>query len=108
VSYSTAFIAASTYGSAGADVYVDGVLVGTVARSATMDSTDGLRIGNALNTGTAHWDGIVAEVIVCDELTSANQDTVEGYLAHKWGLTANLPVGHPYTVSYTHLRAHET
>jgi hypothetical protein len=28
--------------------------------------------------------------------TSADQEKVEGYLAHKWGLEANLPAGHTY------------
>lgn len=39
----------------------------------------------------------IAEIVV---LQSAPADSVrqrvEGYLAHKWGLTANLPAGHPY------------
>ena len=26
-------------------------------------------------------------------------EKAEGYLAHKWGLTANLPVSHPYKSS---------
>lgn len=31
-----------------------------------------------------------------DQLTSNRLQVIEGYLAWKWGLTANLPVGHPY------------
>ena len=46
---------------------------------------------------TAYWSGDIDEIIV----TSAYLDTfeiqrIEGYLAHKWGLTANLPNDHPY------------
>jgi hypothetical protein len=41
-----------------------------------------------------------AEVIVSSTLLSTlNRQKVEGYLAHKWGLTANLPNDHPYKVS---------
>jgi uncharacterized repeat protein (TIGR02543 family) len=43
------------------------------------------------------YNGSVAEVILLD--TTANQEqrqTIEGYLAHKWGLTENLPAEHPY------------
>jgi hypothetical protein len=29
-------------------------------------------------------------------MTTADRQRVEGYLAHKWGLTANLPADHPY------------
>ena len=28
--------------------------------------------------------------------STSDREKVEGYLAHKWGLTANLPSGHPY------------
>jgi hypothetical protein len=41
--------------------------------------------------------GQIGEIIM--SLTALNDTTrqrVEGYLAHKWGLTANLPAGHPY------------
>ena len=29
-------------------------------------------------------------------VTSSQRQTIEGYLAHKWGLTASLPAGHPF------------
>lgn len=42
-------------------------------------------------------DGNIAEVIFCDEKnTDADRQKIEGYLAHKWGLQANLPNDHPY------------
>ena len=41
--------------------------------------------------------GTYAELIlVSDVLSTLNRQKLEGYLAHKWGLGANLPVGHPY------------
>jgi len=38
-----------------------------------------------------------AEVLVFDAIQStADRQRIEGYLAHKWGLAANLEAGHPY------------
>lgn len=44
-----------------------------------------------------YWSGYIAEfVITHTTLSTLNRQKLEGYLAHKWGLGANLPVGHPY------------
>ena len=44
--------------------------------------------------------GNIAEVIFCDEKnTDADRQKIEGYLAHKWGLTSSLPADHPYKSS---------
>jgi hypothetical protein len=41
--------------------------------------------------------GSIAEVVMFAGVVSdSNRQRIEGYLAHKWGLTANLPAGHPY------------
>jgi hypothetical protein len=43
------------------------------------------------------WRGKIYEVIVIPSFLSLLEtQKVEGYLAHKWGLTANLPGDHPY------------
>lgn len=53
----------------------------------------GLDIGEA----TRYLDGEVCEVVVVNSSVSeADRQRIEGYLAHKWGLEANLPAGHPY------------
>jgi hypothetical protein len=45
----------------------------------------------------SYESNILYELILYDvELTTAQRQQVEGYLAWKWGLTANLPNGHPY------------
>jgi len=44
-----------------------------------------------------YWNGGLGEIIFTDgteDLTT--QKKVEGYLAHKWGLEAKLPIDHPY------------
>ena len=59
--------------------------------------TQGLTIGvNYLNNGD--WlNGQVAEfIVVASDVSIDIRQKTEGYLAHKWGLTASLPGGHPY------------
>lgn len=46
------------------------------------------------------WQGYIAEVIITSSYVSTDiRQRMEGYLAHKWGLTANLPSDHPYKTS---------
>ena len=63
------------------------------------------------NTGTITWNGItvgarfsnngglvghICELIIYSNALSSNQrQSVEGYLAQKWGLVSSLPAGHP-------------
>lgn len=43
---------------------------------------------------------VVGETIVyMGEITSTQRQQIEGYLAWKWGLQANLPASHPYSVA---------
>ena len=43
------------------------------------------------------WVGKIAEIIILPTAPSTyERNRIEGYLAHKWGLTANLPNDHPY------------
>jgi hypothetical protein len=46
--------------------------------------------------GTYCLDGAFGELVVTEDCTTVTRQLIEGYLAHKWGLTANLPVDHPY------------
>ena len=41
--------------------------------------------------------GFMGEIVIVPASdTQPIRERMEGYLAHKWGLTANLPAGHPY------------
>jgi hypothetical protein len=52
-----------------------------------------------LSSTVYRLNGFIAEIIVLDGLfTGLLREQIEGYLAHKWGLTANLPAGHPYKI----------
>lgn len=44
-----------------------------------------------------YWNGSIAEAVIFSELLGTFEiERMEGYLAHKWGLTSELPSGHPY------------
>ena len=50
-----------------------------------------------INTQGEPSDCDIAEVILYNSvLTTLQVQQIEGYLAWKWGLQGNLPVGHPY------------
>lgn len=57
------------------------------------------------NRGSVHLDGRVAEFFSVKDIPGtggtdiSDVEKAEGYLAHKWGLTGNLPVTHPYKSS---------
>ena len=70
----------------------------------TIQSASGLlSIGASVADGTqnsGNLNGAIAELVVTSSvLSTLNRQKLEGYLAHKWGLTANLPADHPYKVN---------
>jgi methionine-rich copper-binding protein CopC len=60
----------------------------------------GSNTGNALYLGNGYngyWNGRFGEVIATtSSLATSDRQKLEGYLAWKWGLQANLPADHPY------------
>ena len=91
----------------GVPVYLDGVLdevdhgftPSIFSHQGTSLSTDSLayRIGASLTSEYVPYSGSIGEIIICPEdHTQATRQKVEGYLAWKWGLEGNLPIGHPY------------
>ena len=76
--------------------HVDGNNVVDVSSYTTsLDTTQILRYFTN-RAGTQSPNGSVSEFVVSDDFSSGNRENLEGYLAHKYGLTANLPVSHPY------------
>ena len=56
-----------------------------------------IQIGRNFNSNTFCLDGKIAEIIFTNSaLSTTNRQLIEGYLAWKWGLQANLPIDHPY------------
>lgn len=50
----------------------------------------------ALPDGSQAFDGTIAEVVVLGYYSANDLAKLQGYMAHKYGLTADLPVDHPY------------
>jgi len=75
--------------------YLDGTSVfSTGTNTVGMSST--FHVGS--NGGsTVFLEGDVAEIVMFNSvLSTGDRQALEGYLAWKWGLEANLPGGHPY------------
>jgi hypothetical protein len=79
--------------------YTDGTIISNLTGPRSLyryDGTQYLARGDG-STGSTVWAGAINEVIVANyAATDSTRQRIEGYLAHKWGLTANLPSSHPY------------
>jgi hypothetical protein len=55
------------------------------------------QIGGRQRNETAWFNGTISECVALNRnATTLERQKIEGYLAHKWGLTASLPSDHPY------------
>jgi hypothetical protein len=79
-------------GSATKSFWVNGSAAGTFTDNPVGQAT--LHIGG--NIGQFASITLAECIAVPVVTTSTVRQKLEGYLAHKWGLTANLPAGHPY------------
>ena len=65
-------------------------------RSGTM-GTDRFCVGGVLRSSFAEgFTGNIKEIIILSPTTDSERQKLEGYLAHKWGLTTSLPITHPF------------
>ena len=65
-------------------------------RSGTM-GTDRFCVGGVLRSSFASgFTGNIKEIIILSPTTDSERQKLEGYLAHKWGLTTSLPITHPF------------
>lgn len=73
----------------------------TVSALTTAPETYALEVGRRY--AASAWDyfkGYVGDIIVIPaSVSDADFRRIEGFLAHKWGLADNLPVGHPYKLA---------
>lgn len=81
--------------------YVNGALDGsntfaTAGNTSNTAANQRLRIAGF--TGSSNFAPIrIGEIVILQSTPTLDiRQKMEGYLAHKWGLTANLPSGHPY------------
>jgi hypothetical protein len=78
-------------------VYVDGIAEALTGTSVLDTATSHSYIGRQLATSGSGGGMEVAEVVLyAAALSQSDREKVEGYLAHKWGLSANLDPAHPY------------
>ena len=65
--------------------------------AATSSGTGAFGIGSIADGTGVFWQGDIAEVCYyTGKLSDSHRQAIEGYLAWKWGLSGNLPSGHPY------------
>jgi hypothetical protein len=67
--------------------------------SETTSTFHAVHIGGSGNTifPERRFAGKISEVVIVGSVLSTNdRQKLEGYMAHKWGLTGGLPGGHPY------------
>jgi methionine-rich copper-binding protein CopC len=88
-------------------IWSNGVSTATASftgNSTDFNSTDQLLLGAYQNssgttppTAGSYLNGVISEVVVVQTaMSDTDRQKLEGYLAWKWGMQANLPVGHPY------------
>lgn len=91
------FIQALSRNNTGTQAWRNGALLGTRQQSSATGNVILNSIGRVSNT---YNQGYVAEIIVGRfNISDLDRQKTEGYLAHKWGLTASLPADHPYKVN---------
>jgi hypothetical protein len=72
--------------------------IGTITVSPALPGS--IAVGNR-PIGSRAWDGYIAELLVYTRHLSVSERTrVDGYLAWKWGMQAQLPSNHPYAYSF--------
>ena len=69
--------------------------------SGAQNPSNGIRLGADHDLSGANYSNILFNeyVVIDDALSPTDRQKLEGYLAHKWGLTANLPADHPYKLT---------
>jgi hypothetical protein len=83
----------TTNGSNSASLFVNG----NTASNFTPGTTSPLNISQPYRLVRSAWTGNICEVMAySNALSTGDRQTVEGYLAWKWGLQLNLPDTHPY------------
>ncbi|MDC3319935.1 hypothetical protein OAV61_09255, partial [Flavobacteriaceae bacterium] len=85
----------ATNGTNSQKIWVNGLFETENTGAVTPFTSNAITIGS--DAAGNSFDGMVAEVIIVESSVSDNdRQKIEGYLAHKWGLAANLPADHPY------------
>jgi hypothetical protein len=69
----------------------------TATQSWSSVETSNFQVGGRQQSSTGFGNRRISEIVCCSANLSTNdRQKLEGYLAHKWGIAANLPNDHPY------------
>ena len=81
----------------GRAMYIDGTRVGGDNNTQYLQGWEGAALGRY---GGSFYNGTIYEVMIFSQHLSLDRRLkIEGYLAHKWGLSGQLPTQHPYQAS---------
>ena len=90
-------IVAAKRDGANGSIWLDGGSKATGTTSTATFNATRIRIGNNQQRVDSGIYGSIAETMLFTQaLSDTDIDKINGYLAWKWGLQANLPAGHPY------------
>ena len=78
------------------DIWINGVSDASQTGAESYTSTACSKYGLFGDDGYHRLNASTGEIIACAYPPTSTRQKLEGYLAHKWGLTANLPADHPY------------
>ncbi len=98
----TGFLAISSFNGSTHTLYLNGTPSTGVASTGSFSANKVIIGGRWRDNAIAppYWNGNFGETIICNaDLTTADRQKIEGYLAHKWGLAAELPADHLYKTS---------
>ena len=92
------FQVVSKYDGTNGFIWKNGSSGGSSASSGTFAVTK-YGIGNQANPTAEYWIGSIGEVLIYNiALDDTPRQTIESYLAQKWGLTGSLPAGHQHFI----------
>jgi len=84
-----------------AELFYEAVSRSTTSSLANQITNTPFALGDMSDGGATIVAALDAAEVVCLTAPASTdiRQRIEGYLAHKWGLTANLPSNHPYKVN---------
>lgn len=90
------FLMLNTYNGANSASFINGLSTPFISGSLATSNISTMLLGNRFSLNE-NWNGHICEMLIYQgSLPFQNRQTVEGYLASKWGLQGMLPISHPY------------
>lgn len=100
VPYGQVYLGFARVSVSGNQLYMDEVLVASGAAGVNFSSDLTITLGFLGSSAIRYLNGQILELSFIPNLSDFWWKRVSGYLAHKWGLTDNLPDNHPYKTGF--------